>query len=77
MSKRKTESQIVAILKEAEVGMPIKDCAIDGVDHAAAIGYSLCNDQINQRSQDRSRSQIACLLTGRSFYFLRLYMILV
>ena len=25
MSKRKTESQIVAILKEAEVGMPIKD----------------------------------------------------
>lgn len=24
MSKRKTESQIVAILKEAEVGMPIK-----------------------------------------------------
>lgn len=25
MSKRKTESQIVAILKEAEVGIPIKD----------------------------------------------------
>lgn len=25
MSKRKTESQIVAILKEVEVGMPIKD----------------------------------------------------
>jgi len=25
MSKRKTESQIVAILKEAEVGMPVKD----------------------------------------------------
>ena len=25
MSKRKTESQIVAMLKEAEVGMPIKD----------------------------------------------------
>lgn len=25
MSKRKPESQIVAILKEAEVGMPIKD----------------------------------------------------
>lgn len=25
MSKRKTESQIVAILKEAEVGVPIKD----------------------------------------------------
>ena len=25
MSKRKTESQLVAILKEAEVGMPIKD----------------------------------------------------
>lgn len=25
MSKRKTESQIVAILKEAEAGMPVKD----------------------------------------------------
>lgn len=25
MSKRKTESQIVAILKEAEIGMPVKD----------------------------------------------------
>ena len=25
MSKRMTESQIVAILKEAEAGMPIKD----------------------------------------------------
>lgn len=32
MSKRKTESQIVAILKKAEAGMPIKDiCRQQGI----------------------------------------------
>lgn len=32
MSKRKTESQIVAMLKEAEAGMPIKDlCRQHGI----------------------------------------------
>ncbi|RUO39074.1 hypothetical protein CWE15_10055 [Aliidiomarina taiwanensis] len=35
MSKRKTESQIVAILKEAKVGMPIKDlCRKYGIDNS-------------------------------------------
>lgn len=35
MSKRKTESQIVAILKEAEAGLPIKDlCRQHGIGTA-------------------------------------------
>jgi putative transposase len=35
MSKRMTESQIVAILKEAEAGMPIKDiCRQYGIGHS-------------------------------------------
>lgn len=35
MSKRMTESQIVAILKEAEAGMPVKDiCRKYGIGHS-------------------------------------------
>ena len=44
MSKRKTESQIVAILKEAEVGMPIKDlCRKYGIGNSTF--YKWCTGQ--------------------------------
>jgi len=51
MSKRKTESQIVAILKEAEVGIPVKDlCRKYGIGNSTF--YKWCEKYGGMEASD-------------------------